>query len=108
MTKSKAITLKGIRELDGHRCYEVEIISKALSWRLYFDEGTFLLSYWSNSTDGDFPVLTKVWNYQEINGLKFNMFETKLRNGTIFYWSEITLLEVDKEIDREVFNLPSR
>jgi hypothetical protein len=98
--------LKGIVALEGIKCYEVEIITKQLSWRLYFDEATFLLNFWSNSTDGHYYSLTKVFNYKEVSGLKFSFSETKSKDGVVFYWSVINLLELDNAIDRKIFDYP--
>lgn len=108
LKKAKSVKLNGIVELDGKPCYEVEILTKQLNWKLFFDEETFLLNSWSNSPERDFAVLTRTFNYKDIGGLKFSMSENKSRNGVIFFWSERTLLEVDKEIDRKVFDYPAK
>lgn len=103
MKKGRAPKLIGVKEIEGKNYYEIEVLTKFLKWRLFFDETTYLLGYWNNSPDGDLSILTRVFNYRNIDGLLFNMSEYKIKNGIIFYWQEIKVLEIDKDIDKSVF-----
>ncbi|HYI78007.1 MAG TPA: hypothetical protein VEW65_10345 [Chryseolinea sp.] len=108
LKKGKHPKFIGVREIEGNNYLEVEIITKVLRWYLYFNENTYHLAYWNNSPDGDKSILTRVFNYKEIDGLMFNMSEYKIKNGVMFFWQEIKVLEIDKEIDERVFEYQPR
>jgi hypothetical protein len=106
--KSKSILLKGVREFDSLKCYDIEIQTKVLTWHFYFNVDSRLLEFWTNSPTGDTSIVTKVFNYKSFDGFLIPMSEIKTRNGVTFFWSNRRKLVLNATIDPEKFNYKSK
>ena len=98
--KSRKTELVGIKVIDLIKCYDVKIDTKELLWHFYFNADNYLLEYWNNSPDGSpTETLTKVFDYKEFNNCLIPMSEVKTKNGSPFFWSTRTKVELNIDID---------
>lgn len=109
--KRKHISMEGIEEIDGVRCYGVMIITKNLVCYFYFNEKTFLLEYWGNTVDGKLQSLTRLSDYRKFGDLLIPMLDVKSTNfenfkDGEFSWNKRTRIELNGSIDPKVFEYP--
>lgn len=106
MNKSKSVKLLGIKEFpnDGFSCYEIKIHTKGRNYYLYINTKTFLLEYWNGNEEEDRSFLTKYYNYKKVEDFLMPMSNSAMRNGVVYYWNNIRKIEINADIDLEVFN----
>ena len=102
---SNAIELLSVKEfpLDGIQCYEIKITRKRRNYLLYINTQTFLLEYWNGREDEDLSILTRFRNYKKVDQLLIPMFESLMRNGFVYFWSQNRKIALNPIIDPQVF-----
>lgn len=105
LAKSKSVQLLGTKEfpVDGLLCYEVKLSTRARHYFLYINTESYLLEYYSGRKDGDTSFLVRYDDYKNIDGFLIPMLNGMMRNGVVYYWRQIRKIELNAEIDPEVF-----
>lgn len=105
MQKSRSIKLLGIKQfpVEGLHCYEIKITGKDRDCILYINTDTFLLEYFNRMKDGDMSFLVKYSDYKKIDDFLMPMSDYSMRNGIVFYWKNIRRIDINAEIDPELF-----
>lgn len=101
--KRKKISLLGEKDMYGSGCYDIEVVTKSLTWHFYFNVETSLLDYWSNSPDGEPVSITRVFNYKRFGDYLIPTSETKRTEAGEFFWSRVTRLDLNVAIDPSLF-----
>ncbi len=104
MVKSESVELLGIKEFPTEEleCYEIKMITEGRNYYLYINPKTFLLEYWNRS--GDPSLLTKFYNYKKVEDLLMPMSHCSTRHGLVYYWNNTRRIEINVDIDPEIFN----
>lgn len=104
--KSKSIELLGIKQfpIEGLQCYEIKITTKGRNYVLYINTDTFLLEYWNGREDEDMSILAKFYNYKKVDGFLLPMSDCLMRNGVVYFWKNIKQIEINADIDPQLFN----
>ena len=105
MQKSRSVELLGVKEfpVEGLQCYEIKISAKQGNYVLYINTDTFLLEYYNGRKDGDLSFLIKLSDYKKIEEFLIPMSEYTMRNGVVFHWTSIRKIEINADIDPEIF-----
>jgi hypothetical protein len=104
MEKSKSVELLGTKEFSGGSlCYEIRITTRGRKYLLYINTDTFLLEYWNDREDGDISIMTKLYDYKQVDDFLIPLCSYMTRNGTIYFWSRITKTELNPVIDQKIF-----
>lgn len=105
MQASKSVELLGVKEfpLDGIHCYEIRMSTRRRNYMLYINTETFLLDYMNGREDGDMSFLVKLSNYTRVGDLLIPFSDSMMRNGVTYYWRHIRRIELNAEIDSEIF-----
>ncbi len=105
MDKSKSVELLGIKEFPTEEltCYEIKINAKGRNDYLYINTKTFFLEYWSGNEEGDRSALGKYDNYQKVEGFLMPMSVSSMKNGIVFYWNHTKKIQINADIDPEIF-----
>jgi len=106
MNKSKSVELIAIKEfpLDQVTCYEIKINTKGRNYYAYINTETFLLQYWNGNEEEDRSFLTKYYNYKKVGDFLMPMSHSGTRNGIVYFWNNTRKIEINADINPEIFS----